>query len=525
MQDIVNARTDRLLIIGWDGADWEVLDELMARGCLSNVERMIGTGARGGLNSTIPSHSWAAWSTFLTGVNPGRHGIYDFVERKPGVTTQTPVSSDSIGAETFPEQLSRLGIEVRVANVPVTFPPIELRGRIIAGVAIPPGADFVSPASFAEELDERAPFPINGMEWALFEHEQEKLAEEALDFVEHRTASFEVLLEGDWQVATCVYVAPDRLQHAFGAYLLPSHPEYERLSQTPLAESIRKVFVALDSHIERLVSAAGPDTTVVLMSDHGFRGINRLSNLNELLRAVGVSNRTSAAAAGSVLKRFPAARRLARTALGSAMKKRVMSAPVDWSKAVAYQSVRGGGISINLQGREPEGIVSPEDFDGTREEVRELLLGFVDPATGERPVAEVLEGSGLYDGRFASLAPDLIAQPRELWSFAHTDQLSVHTAWPTGAHRRRGIVVAAGGRTVPGDLGERDIADLAATALAFCGVSSNGLDGRPIDAISGSEAPTIQADDEMVSPREAAALSTEDQEQIADHLRNLGYIE
>src|SRR5512132_233132 len=107
---------DRLLIIGWDGADWEILDDLIERGRLPILADMQVHGAHGALRSTIPSHSWAAWSTFLTGMNCGKHGIYDFVERRPGdLAKEVPVTSDSIRAATFPERLSQAGHEVRVA--------------------------------------------------------------------------------------------------------------------------------------------------------------------------------------------------------------------------------------------------------------------------------------------------------------------------------------------------------------------------------------------------------------------------
>jgi predicted AlkP superfamily phosphohydrolase/phosphomutase len=64
-----------MLIIGWDGADWQILDDLIRRGCLPNLSAMLAEGARSNLESTIPSHSWAAWSTSLAGLNPGRHGV------------------------------------------------------------------------------------------------------------------------------------------------------------------------------------------------------------------------------------------------------------------------------------------------------------------------------------------------------------------------------------------------------------------------------------------------------------------
>ena len=533
------AGAERLLIIGWDGADWEILDDLIERGHLPNVADMQLHGAHGALRSTIPSHSWAAWSTFLTGVNCGMHGVYDFAERRPGeLRSEIPVSSDSIRATTFLERLSEAGHDVRAANIPVTFPPIPVKGRMISGVAIPAGARFVHPPEWADDLERRAPFPLNGMEWSRFENDPEALVDEAKRFVDLRTGSFEVLLEGDWSVAVCVYVAPDRLQHPFGAHLLPSHPRHADVSETPLAASIREVYGLLDSHIGRLRAAAGPGATTVLMSDHGFRPIDRVANLTEVLCALGYAARApgsgrrarvsrAASRARVVARKLPVLERLLEGDIGNAIRRRVgPHQELDWSKTVAYQSVRGGGVSINLEGREPNGIVPPDGFYRVREELRDALLAYEDPSTGSRPIEAVLRGGELYSGPYAELGPDLLVQPEPLWAFTYTEAPSGTSRWPTGAHRRLGVLLSTGGRTVPGDLGERDIADVAATALAFCGVASPTIDGRPIAEIAGNTGHLGLATETGVqTSRTPADLSEEDQQQIAEHLRNLGYIE
>ena len=249
----------RVLVVGWDGADWEVVDDLLARGLLPNLGAAIDQGGRGTLLSTIPHHSWAAWSSFLTGSHPAGHGVWDFVERDPtDPDRRVPVSSTSIRRPTFLDQLSGAGLEVRAANIPVTYPAWEVKGRMIGGVAVPRGAAFVTPKDFAAELESRAPFPLNGLEWTRFREEPDTLVAEGRRLVERRTASFEVLLEGSWDVAVCVFVAPDRLQHPLGAYLLPSHPRHDEVEGADLAEALRGVYAAVDEALGRLRRAAGP---------------------------------------------------------------------------------------------------------------------------------------------------------------------------------------------------------------------------------------------------------------------------
>jgi predicted AlkP superfamily phosphohydrolase/phosphomutase len=529
--------TDRLLIVGWDGADWEILDDLLSRGCLPTVETMIRDGARGNLDSTIPSHSWAAWTSFLTGLHPASHGVYDFVERHPTEPQRrVPVGSASIKAPTFLETLSDHGLEVRSANVPVTFPPFPVNGRLISGVAIPHSASFVHPADWSAELQRRAPFPINGMEWGRFRDDPPALIAEVRRLVEERTASYRVLLEGDWNVAVCVYVAPDRLQHPMGNHLLPSHPDFRHLAETPNAQAIRDVFRALDESLAGLIEASGPDTTVVLMSDHGFRPVERLSNLNRLLERLGFMAPSRTASATMGLRRSGLARAIARTRLGHAMKRRIKApSTLDWSRTRAYQSVSGGGINVNLRGREPGGTVPQSEYEVVRTELRDALLAYRDGETGEPIVGQVRFREDLPPGPFSDLAPDVIASPTSRWSFAHSDSISSPARWPSGSHRTRGIVVANGGRTRPGTLGDRYIADLGATALAFCGVSADGLDGRVIKEVAG-ESPDrspLTADASLGAPPEArrrfdrgdSGMSEEDNEVVAQHLRDLGYIE
>ena len=71
----------RVVLIAWDGADWRILDPLLDAGELPNLQALIDRGHKSVLRSTIPTHSWAAWPSFLTGVDPGDHGVYDILDR------------------------------------------------------------------------------------------------------------------------------------------------------------------------------------------------------------------------------------------------------------------------------------------------------------------------------------------------------------------------------------------------------------------------------------------------------------
>src|SRR5207247_996671 len=124
----------------------------------------------------------------------------------------------------------------------------------------------------------------------------------------------------------------------------------------------------------------------------------------------------------------------------------------------------------------------------------------------------------LYAGPYAELAPDLLVQPAPMWAFAFTKAPVEETEWPSGSHRRQGIVATAGPGIASGDLGERDIADLAPTVLAYCGVAVPPLDGHPIEEISG---PSVRADGPTPPvPRGPQQPADEADEFVVQHLRD-----
>jgi predicted AlkP superfamily phosphohydrolase/phosphomutase len=132
----------RVLLIGWDGADWRILDPLLERGDLPNLKALIDRGQKDVLRSTIPTHSWAAWPSFLTGVDPADHGVYDILETVPGTHKQYPVTYKSIKERTFVEDLSAAGKTGVYADVPLMFPTPDIKGRILAGGVLPKGRPF-----------------------------------------------------------------------------------------------------------------------------------------------------------------------------------------------------------------------------------------------------------------------------------------------------------------------------------------------------------------------------------------------
>ena len=129
----------RVILIAWDGADWRILDPLLESGALPNLQALIDRGQKDVLRSTVPTHSWSAWPSFLTGVDPVDHGVYDILDTVPGTHKQYPVTYKSIKARTFLDDLTAADKNVLLLDVPLTFPPPRTSGNLLAGGVLPKG--------------------------------------------------------------------------------------------------------------------------------------------------------------------------------------------------------------------------------------------------------------------------------------------------------------------------------------------------------------------------------------------------
>ncbi|HEX9891865.1 MAG TPA: alkaline phosphatase family protein, partial [Actinomycetota bacterium] len=164
----------RVLLIGWDGADWRILDPMLEAGLLPNLQGLIDRGARGVLRSTVPNHSWSAWPSFLTGVDPANHGVYDIFERDFSTRKNLPVTYRSIKEKTLLPDLTAAGVTTVMTNVPLTFPPPAIEGKLVAGGVLPKWRPYTHPEPLAAELEQAgAPYPINGMSWTTFRNRPE----------------------------------------------------------------------------------------------------------------------------------------------------------------------------------------------------------------------------------------------------------------------------------------------------------------------------------------------------------------
>ncbi len=528
---------ERVMVVGLDGADWRVLRPLMEAGVMPNLQRLVEQGASGPLESSVPTQSNTAWVTFMTGVNPGKHGVYSFMERAPGDPTRlVGVNSRSIRRETLFHVLSRQGYRVGAVNVPVTYPPFPVNGFLLSGMFVPSEGTYTYPRELKGELDGAVGgFPVNRIRWRYMPGQYEALLAEAVEVNAQRARALAYLVDHKpWDVFVQVFVSPDRVQHAAMHLIDPSHPRYREDEAARFRAAIHRFYRSLDDVVGLAVERAERHgLTLIVLSDHGFQPCDRQLRVEDLLvergflrydRQQQVARRVRRALrrlrGGPAHRRAPAAGR-------------PIGVGVDWSRTRAYVALSTEqGISINLAGREPRGIVGPDgDYERTAEELRAALRGWRDPATGQPLVQDVWLRDELYHGPLASAAPDVVYAAAPGLSVGNEQKRNLAPlAWRTGEHDRYGILVAYGpavraGTTVEG----ARLMDLAPTILYLAGAALPAdLDGRVLEGllrpeVVGSRPVEVESAPVAFEP-EAQSYSDEEEAAVLDQLRGLGYV-
>ena len=226
----------RVILIAWDGADWRILDPLLERGDLPNLQALIDRGQKSVLKSTVPTHSWAAWPSFLTGVDPADHGVYDILETVPGTHKAYPVTYKSIKERTFLADLTAAGKQQLLLDVPLTFPPPDITGNLIAGGVLPKGRSVSYPADLQDTLQKAGlEWPINGMSWTTYRNRPDAYLDEALAVTGKRIKASEWLMDNtEWDLFATVWVSVDRTQHCLSNYVAPDHPDFAKNTTTAI---------------------------------------------------------------------------------------------------------------------------------------------------------------------------------------------------------------------------------------------------------------------------------------------------
>ncbi|MCL6640385.1 MAG: alkaline phosphatase family protein, partial [Candidatus Rokubacteria bacterium] len=255
------------------------------QGVLPALARLMAGGAWGTLASTIPASTPVAWNSIVTGVYPGKHGVFGFVRRRPGSYELDVVTSADRRRPALWTLVGEAGIPSVVVDVPFTYPPEPIHGVMVAGLGTPDvTSPFVHPPGLREALlREFSPFPLD----VYFRGDLTAFLDDAVALVEHRVRLARFLLrEFPWGFGMLGLMVTDRLQHVVWHHLDPGHPRHDPVEAARVAPRVRDVYRRLDDGLGRLVADLPAETAVLVASDHGFGPMVRSLSL---LRWLGQS--------------------------------------------------------------------------------------------------------------------------------------------------------------------------------------------------------------------------------------------
>jgi predicted AlkP superfamily phosphohydrolase/phosphomutase len=365
----------KVVVIGPDGTPLSLISSLIAEGELPNFARIFEGGSVRPMTSAIPAVSSVAWSCFMTGKNPGKHGIYGFLDRKPNSYDTYIPNSNVMRSETLWEILSRHGKRVVVMNVPVTYPPRRVNGILVAGFLSPRLEKATYPASVGEQLKSMG-YRLDVDPWQARENKDKFLEDLYYTLDKRQEAMFHFMETEEWDFFMLQIMETDRLHHFLWEHWEKGDEKY--------APAFLKLYHKIDGLLGRLYERLTEDTTLVVLSDHGFCTMKKEVFINRWLQDNGWLNFT---------KDPPDSLR-------------------DIHPDSKAYSMDPGRIFVNLRGREPQGSVDAgREYEALRKELTDALSELREPESGEPMIERVYKREEIYSGECYPQAPDLVAMP------------------------------------------------------------------------------------------------------------------
>jgi predicted AlkP superfamily phosphohydrolase/phosphomutase len=567
--------TRKIFGIGLDGATFDLLDPWMEQGELPVLSSLFRQGTHGKLKSTIPPMSPQAWTSFMTGKNPGKHGIYDFIQCKPDSYEIFFCNASTRRAKSIWKILSDADKSVGVINVPMTYPPEPVKGFLVSGMEAPGvQSEFTYPPHLYKEIkDAIGEYDMHGDYFT--RSGPEEYLEKVMETIENQSDAIKFLMKREWDLFFAVFGSTDRVQHFFWKFIDPTHPRHDPEEAAALKDSVLRVYKKIDGLIGEYLEMIPKNATIFIMSDHGAGPFHKIVHLDAWLKQEGYLQYRDSIEGASVgkmafgmmkqayvmLRKFlpRTLKDLLKSSMPEARRKiesHLLMAPVDWAKTRAfYIGIESTRIFINTKGRFPQGTIEPgEEFERLRDEIISRLKELKDPETGKYVVEHAYKGEDIYWGDTMPEAPDILV----LWkddeyitrksygmeagddgSAIIDDNLAfgeigeLMSLEQTGTHRPYGIFHIQGeGIKEGGELDAAEIVDVAPTLLYLLDQPvPSDMDGKVLeDAISPeylAEHPirTIEPDDSAGEGTGESEYTEEEAKQVEERLRSLGYIE
>ena len=571
----------RVLIIGIDGGTFDIIQPLIAEGKLPNLQHLLKNGSHGNMETTMPPMTFPAWTSYMTGVNPGKHCVYDFTERVPGTYMIRFINAKARKAKTIWRLATEHNKRVGVMAVPVTYPPEEVNGFMICGFDAP-GVNALGdtqsmfPPELLYELKESVGDYIISSN--IIKEIDQGRADLAIDIilktVDRKAEMAKYLYKKEpWDLFMVLFGESDLVGHHYWKHYDPKSPFHEVDADEKCRNAVESVYKKIDQTIGELMASAHPDTDVLLMSDHGFGGSgDHILYLNQWLQNEGFlefKQKSTGLSEYLFVKPLMFAKRYGikylppkikqyvfrkRAGIANNMESWLRFSKIDWDKTQAYseETPYYPTIWLNLKGREPEGIVSAQEREIILEKLTNALYQWKDPFTNENVVRRVYRREEIYSGPYVGRAPDLVIDYNHPGGYSYLSRPSYTKQDKTsigkltkkemesarfqsksGSHREFGIFIALGNSIKKGKFVHKvNILDLAPTILHLLGLPIPAqMDGHVIleclkDEFKSKETDNKDAGQSIAIDEDMEnAYTAEEEEEIRQRLKGMGYLE
>ena len=550
----------KVLLIGLDGMTFDVARPLMEGGEMATLGALERRGVGATLMSTYPPISAPAWVTFMTGNNPGRHGIFNFQNLDLSRYTsfsETLVNSSHFRGRTLLDHASAAGKRILAYRLPLTYPPWPVNGLLVSG---PPTPD--RRRAYAAPADEAAKLPamtiLSYDELARAKRTADISAIDACNAYELKVmdeVTRRAIGDGTDIIVTLTGI-PDGLHHSFWYLHDPASPLHDPQASEHDRSLIRRWYVEIDRMIGGWLASLGEDWAVIVLSDHGGGPApTRYFNVNYFLAERGYLKRTSpshvrvsrllARQVEAVRRRLPRKVWLKRhlpAAVQTQMRQlRHGTGRVNWRATSAYAVpifFPVTGINLNVRGRQPQGIVAPgREYERLREEIMAAVSELRDPESGVPLCRRVLRKEDVHAGPHLDNVPDVLLVTAEGVDGGHdVDQLLSPVPQEllrnlSGSHSMEGIFLAAGAPFRAGaSLEPVGLGDILPTALHLAGVAlPDDIDGRVMTAALTPEFlaayPIATTSARVPGADDGKGVSAGEEREMRKFLQDLGYIE
>lgn len=452
-----HGQATKVAVIGLDCAEPTLVFDQYA-GRLPNLTKLRERGSWGKLRSSDPPITVPAWMSMMSSKDPGTLGYYGFRNRADrSYEKMATATSLAVHEPLLWDYLGRAGKQVIMVGVPQTYPPRAVNGLLVTDFLTPSiESQYTYPAGLKAEiarLPEVHPYEFDVSDFRT--PDKSKIRDSLIRMTDKRFAlARHLVATKPWDFFMMVEMGTDRVHHAFWQYMDPKHHRYE--PGNPFETVIPDYYEHVDGQVGRLLEVLPDDAHVLVVSDHGGQCMEGGILLNEWLVQQGYL----------VLKEYPE------------VPSRLEGLKVDWPRTTAWGSGGYyGRLFLNVKGREPQGLIAPEDYEATRDRLIAELEALGD--TEGKPIGtRALKPEDLYQTVRGPAPPDLFIYFGDLrWRSVGTIGTGqIHTfendTGPDDAnHAPEGMLIVKGpGIPATGPIPGMQLMDVTPTVLQLFGL-------------------------------------------------------